>query len=300
MKHKRYFALFLTVVLLLGLLTGCVSNMGKSTGGDPEVNKEPSDHLSGPEMGELSGAPNRKLIRTLRMDAETEDLDGLLIQLDGRITLLGGYVENREIYNGSTNSYRSRYANMTIRIPVEVMDQFVEQVAEASNVVTSTESSEDVTLSYIATQSRITALETEQTRLLELLAQAQSMDDLLMIESRLTEVRTELEEVTSQLRLYDNLVDYGTIRLYLQEVKTYTVSEAEETVWHRITTGFAKSMENLGTVLTDLLVLLITRLPYLIPAAVIALAVVLIVKLTKRKKRRSVKKTDLEKEEPNQ
>lgn len=307
MKRRQLFALALTVLLLASLLAGCGSksesfDVGNSSGGHyaPGAAEKPGNDLYAPgEIGQTGVVSNQKLIRTIKMDAETEDLDTLLAQLDARIAQLGGYVEDREIYNGSNYSYgRSRYANMTIRIPVAHLDEFVTQVTDASNVTSSLESAEDVTLSYIATQSRITALETEEARLLELMAKAESLNDLLIIESRLTEVRTELEQVTSQLRLYDNLVDYGTIRLSLQEVKTYTVVEEEEpTLWDRITSGFTGSMENLRILMEDLLVQIVVAVPFLIPLAVIALIVTLIAVRSNRKNRRRRTMPAMEKKE---
>ena len=154
---------------------------------------------------------------------------------------------------------------------------------------------DDVTLQYVATESRITALTTEQTRLLELLAKAENMNDLLLIEARLTEVRTELEEYTSQLRLFDNLVDYATIRLRISEVKEYTPTQ-EKTFWQRIGSGFMDNLKDLGTGLSNFVVFLITSLPYLVLIAAILLLILLAVKsgLKNRKKNKAKKDTPQE------
>ena len=190
------------------------------------------------------------------------------------------------MYNGSQYSGRRyRHADLTVRIPADRLDQFVQHVSENSNVTNNKETADDITLSYVATQSRITALETEQTRLLELLASAQDMSDLLEIEQRLTEVRTELEKVTSQLRLYDNQVSYGTIYLAVSEVKEYTVVEEPETVWGRIAAGFVESLKNLGKFFTELFVTLVVGLPYLILAGILLTAVILVLKNAKRKRK---------------
>ena len=77
---------------------------------------------------------------------------------------------------------------------------------------------------------------------MELLAQAGTMEDLLQIEKRLTEVRTELEKVTSQLRLYDNLVGFGTVHLSLRQVTEFTDTTVEPTIWQRIGSGFVSSL----------------------------------------------------------
>jgi hypothetical protein len=229
---------------------------------------------------------NQKLVRKLRIEAETEDLDALLSQIDQRVAELGGYCENREVYNGSpSNTRRYRHATLVIRIPAEKLDQFSEHVSGVSNVTSSNETADDITLTYIATESRVKALQTEHDRLLELLAKAENMRDLLEIESRLTEVRTELERVASQLKLYDNMVSYGTVTLTLSEVKEYTVVEEPETAWERISAGFTESLKSIGTFFKELFIGIIIALPYLVLLGLVVLVIVLIVKKRKKNKK---------------
>ena len=252
-----------------------------------------------PEYGNTgsAGVQNQKLIRTMTLDTETEDLDTLLTQLNQKISQLGGYVENKSVRNGSSSAtHRYRYANLTIRVPVDRLDEFVTHVADATNVVYQTESAEDITLRYVATQSRITALETEQARLLELLAQAENMTDLLQIEQRLTDVRTELEQVTSQLRLYDNLVDYGTIELSVSEVQEYTPVE-KETIWQRMAGGLKDSWQALCTFAEDFLVFFVSALPWLIPMGVI---LALIIRLSKKRRSKKAAKKAVKAEPPKE
>jgi len=158
-------------------------------------------------------------------------------------------------------------------------------VSENANVVSESTTTENVTLSYVAVESRIAALETERDRLLALMEQAEDMEDLLLIERRLTEVLTELEEVTGQLRLYDNLVTYSTVYLDIEEVKEYTeIEEEPETVWERISSGFSKSLKNVGEGFVNFFVGLVVALPYLIPWIVVAVVVVVIILRVKRRK----------------
>jgi len=270
MQFRRILAVMAVVMLLLATLTACgASSDGKSGGaeygGDMVVDQAPQEGLTQKDETFKSQMPaNQKLIRKVYMDAETEDLDALLAQVEQRIAQLGGYVESREIYNGSSRNTRSRYGDMTIRIPAEKLDQFVNQVQEVSNITSLRETTDDVTLSYVATESRIKAVQTEEARLLELLAQAENMNDLLTIESRLTEVRTALEQVQSQLRVYDNQVNYGTIYLTAHEVEEYTqVEEPEkESFFERIGNGFVRSLKGLWTLLKEVVIFLVVYLPY--------------------------------------
>lgn len=300
---KKLTALLLALCLLLSL-TAC----GGSTKNTAAVVREEAaaeapmmmaaDSAAGVngslESGSTPLPENRKWITTVDMNVETEDLDTLLSALDEKIIALEGYVEDQSIHNGSayaTRRYRS--ANLTVRIPAENISQFTQEIGGIANVVSNNLRREDVTLQYVATESRVTALETEEARLLELMEQAQTMADLLEIEARLTDVRYEPESYGSQLRTLNNQINYATIYLYIEEVQQYTPVE-EPTLWERITNGFGDSLENLSESLEDLLVFVIVAAPFLLVYGGVALVIFLVVrKITKgRKSKKAAKQND--------
>ena len=303
---KRYTAWILTIALITGLLCGCGATSDSATKGNGAVmdsmgssaEMEPGEGGLTSNSNSITNAPesNQKLVRKIWLNAETDDLDALLQQVDDKISSLSGYAESREVYHGSPSATRRyRRATLTIRIPVAQLDQFVSHVTELSNVTSSNETADDITLTYIATESRVNALQTEHDRLLELLAKAENMSDLLKIEERLTDVRADLEEVASKLKLYDNMVDYGTVYLELSEVKEYTDITEPETVWQRIGKGFMQSLEDLGEFFTELFVFLVVGIPYLVILAVVIVVIVLIFK-RRRKKEKKPTQTDMTKE----
>lgn len=230
---------------------------------------------------------NQKLIRTVYMDAETLSMNSLMSWLDERVGSLGGYYEQKSVRRSGSRDDGSyyQYADLIIRVPAENLDHFISQVGEKANITSTSESTENVTLTYISTQSRVEALETEQKRLLELLENAETMEDLLTIESRLTDVRWELENYASQLRVLDNQVNYSTIHLSIWEVDEPTVV-VERTVWQKIGDGFTKNAGNMWDGLVNFFIWLITAIPYLIPLALIGGIVLLVLKLRNKRKSR--------------
>ncbi len=285
MKTRNLLALVLALVMAFTLTACGGSSMDSAAMDYLEISREEvmSNGSLKTESGSVAELPaDRKLIRTFRIDAETEELDTLLIALDQKVTELGGYVENREVYNGSTySSRRYRNANLTIRIPAENANGFVEHVSGVSNVVSSNESIDDVTLTYVDTEARVAALETEQARLMELMEKAETLSDLLEIESRLTDVRYELESYASQLKTLENQVSYATVHLYISEVQEYT-PVAEKTTWQRITEGFVDSLEGIWDGAVELFVWVLANSPYLVLFG--GIAAVAVVFLRKRKK----------------
>ena len=300
---KKMTAFLVTLCMLAALLAGC-GGASKSTQAFDAAAAAPAEAANGAyydmesaksEDGGLTGDTDstvlpegRKWIITVNMSAETEDLDALMEALNGKISGLGGYVEDQDSYNGSMySSRRYRSASLTVRIPAQRVDEFTEEMSGIANVVSTSLSREDITLSYVATESRVKALQTEEARLLELMEQAETMADLLEIESRLTDVRYELENRASQLRLYDNQVDYATIYLSIDEVQEYTPVE-EPTVWERISGGFVSSIKGVGNGLLDLLVWVLAKSPYLVILGGVTVGVVVLIK--KRKARKAEKK----------
>ena len=271
---KKVLAILMALLLTTAMLTACGgSSAPMADSMEIGYAEEAPAEAPGAEVlysnsagsGAVSEAnPDQKLIKRVSIDAETEDLEALLSALTEQITGLGGYVERQEIYNGSSySSYRYRSASLTVRIPAEDLDSFVAEVRGISNVVTYNESADDVTLTYVSTESRVAALEAEEARLLELMEQAETMADLLVIEERLTEVRSELESTASQLRVLANQVSYATVNLNLEQVKVYTEVE-EPTVWERISGGFRDNLKDIGENLVDFAVWAITYSPQLI------------------------------------
>ena len=213
----------------------------------------------------------RKLIRTVRLSAETEDYTAFMEGLQARVAQCGGYLES---VDASTSGSRPS-ASVTIRIPANRLNEMSDAISQSSNILHRSESQEDVTLQYVDTESRVSALRTEQERLNELLAQAESLDDILRIEDRMAEVRYQLESAESRLRVLANQVDFATIYLDVRQVETYTPVE-EEGFWERIGHGFVSSAENVWEFLKDLFSTLIIGLPYLLLLGLVVLVCVLI------------------------
>ena len=240
-----------------------------------------------------TAASNQKLIRTVSMDVETEQFDELIGQIEEKTKALGGYIEDSYTYNG--RSYRSndtKNANLTIRIPSVRLDEFLSAVSDQSNVTSKNETVTDVTLQYVDLESHKKALEAEQERLLEMIEQAETVEDMITIESRLSEVRYQLESQESQLRTFDNQIQYSTVCLIIAEVEKYT-PVAERTFFEKISDGFTDNLAGVAEDLVNFVIWFISSLPYLVVwGIIIAIAVKLIGKGIRDKKERKERGID--------
>lgn len=302
MKMNRLIVLTLCLGLCL-CLVGCGSSNNEKTADFAYTETDAVAEMDMASTEELTTSTalstmtdlDAKLIRTVYIDAQTRQYEALMTALESKIAELGGYVESREAYNGSEYYGRSnRYSNLTIRIPADKLDVFLSHVNENCNVTNTRESVDNITLQYADTAARVEALEVEQTRLLELLEKAETMEDILKIEERLNDVRAELSSYAAQLKVMENQVSYATVHLYVDEVEELTPVE-EPTVWERISRGFSRSVRDVSEGAVDFFVWVVSNSPVLVVWAVFLTGLYLGLRAVKRC--RKSKKTP---EQPNQ
>lgn len=227
---------------------------------------------------------SRKLIKNVDLNVETNDLDAMMAGINERINAYGGYVEDSYVYNGSGSRYSNKNASIKARIPADKLDEFINNVAEVSNVISKNINVTDVTLEYVDTQARKDSLDTQQKRLLELMEQAETVEDIIYIEDRLTDIRYQLDSAERQIRTYDNQVNYSTVNINVDEVKEYTPVE-EKSRWETMIEGFIDSIQGVCEGILDFIVGFIIALPYLVVWGLVIFIIVFIVrKIVKHKK----------------
>ncbi len=289
MKKKKGFSLVILALFLCVSLTACGSSSDKAafdtmtessvkSGGDLYYDDSYESEIEwedGSTKGNENVSSNRKLIKTVNLNAETYEFDELVSTIEKRVAQLGGYMENASVHTKYDNL---KYGDFVIRIPVKKMDGFVTEVAEMSNITDRDTSQKDVTLSYVDMESHKAALEAEEKSLLNLLESAASIEDIITLQSRLTDVRYQIESMESQLRTMDNLVEYATINLYVDEVETYT-PVVEPTMGERISTGFKESLDEVATGFKNLVIFVAVNSPFLAIGLAIALVVFIVVRV---------------------
>ena len=318
-KWKVYITLLMAAVLILSV-TACSSrsnsdakydmklkdgntygySANSTTAYDMDKGEAAPQEAGAYEEADMSGAikststvsasvPNaqsmEKIIRRINMELETQNFDELIDAINDEIKRLEGYVENSSISGKRYHNVNVlRRGNIVARIPKDRLDEFVGIVSEASNVVNKAESTENVTLQYVDAESRIKALEIEQEKLYELLGKTGTLEDILTLESRLSTIRYELENYQSQLRLYDNKVEYSTVTLSIEEVERMTPKEeVKDTVFTRIKNGFGDTIYDISEGFKDIVVGFAVNIPYILFWVVVILFGILLARRSYKK-----------------
>lgn len=274
--------LILTVMVLIMSFAGCSANVAMDKGNYSEDFSSESG-ITGDLLENENVATNRKIIERIYLNVQTKEFDVLIGKIEAEIQALGGYIENSSV--SGQEKQDNRYGRFTIRIPSEHSTDFATFVSDNSTVTSKEIETEDVTLSYVDMESRVSALETEKATLEKLLAEAQELADIISIQDRLTEVIYEIESYKSQLRTYDSLIDYTTVTVSVSEVER-VVNTEKQGMWEEIGTNLKENFEDIGYGLKRFFIWLVSALPYMLLLGIIGIIPLIIVRICTRRKRK--------------
>ena len=247
------------------------------------------------ESANLTGnAAGRKIIKNGDLSIQTREFDEFLTNLNRSILAVGGYVEASSINGNSYNKNRMRSADVTARVPADQLDAFCDQVSELGNVTYKNLYTRDVTLTYVDLESHVKALRTEQETLMELLRKAEKVEDIILIQNRLSDVLYEIESYESTLRTFDDQIAYSSVHLSIQEVQRETTVE-KETAGQEIARRFKENWEDVKDGFARFGIDFVSDLPIIIVWVVfLGIVVLVIVRIVKggpkRKARREKRK----------
>lgn len=282
---KKAAVVLLAAVVLAGCRKGA-SNSGNGLDmeiGDgiklPEDLEETGDiQNESPSDTDSSDENLRKIILTYKYEIETKDLDQSVQAIEKAVEEVGGYYEKSHIDGNTENGGDASYV---LRIPTDKLDLFIDGVGTFGNIVSQSKNGQDVTSQYYDIESRLTSLKIQQERILELLKQANSLDDILKLESELTKVRNSIEKLTTNLKKYDSLIDYTTVTITVDQVVNYTDSSGNfvDTIIKTFNESFSFALE----ILKMIIISLIWLLPYIIVIGLIITLAVVLDRKTKKK-----------------
>ena len=308
---KKLFALCMMCVLLLSL-AGCggsasgnqtassafmdMVSTDSSSLGDFNLNAEmgwdtPAEAPAPAEVpeggyGGIDGGSNipadAKMIYTADLELETKEFDDAAQAISDIVKEMGGYFESRSVNQGGY--YRS--LDCTIRVPAANFSALLERAGEAAHVTNRHEYSDNVSEAYYDQEARLTTQRTKLERLQELLSRAENMEDIITLESAISETELQIEYLTGSLRKYDSLIDYSTINLYLREV--YRLSTDEETpvtFGQRFTSAFSIGFQRGVDGVEDFIISMARNWMTLLIWVVIIVVIVLLLRRRRRKKR---------------
>ncbi|MBR6353686.1 MAG: DUF4349 domain-containing protein [Oscillospiraceae bacterium] len=216
-----------------------------------------------------------KIIYSADATVETTEFDKSIAALEKLLADCGGFVESSSVngsnyYDSARGNVSRRTANYTLRIPSAKFSGVMNSLETLGNVPYTYMYTENVTAQYYDVEARMKAYKAQEARLLEMMDLAETVEDIITIEDKLTDVRYRIDSLQSSLNNWDRRVAYSTLSLTVKEVQVYTPETVTKiTYGERLAKAFKDSLEGTGEFFKDLLVFLVSILPALVILAVL-------------------------------
>lgn len=295
---KRIISLILSILLLVCLLAGCASR-GESVAEAPAAPSTDNDNAGGKGLvpgeseSEVGGGTvdyygGHKVIRTVSFDLDTDDFDGVYDSILFKLKVARGYVEESYVQGKKPEIYgdRGRYATLSLRVPSDKVDAFITDAKTLGTLTSIQDFGQDISASYFDTESRLEVLNIQLTRLKALLVESAELADIITLETEIARVTYEIESLTSQLNKWDNLINFTTVTIKLNELTSQDLAPEASGFGERVSSGFSSSLKAVGRFFTNLLVWFLSSLPALLVIAAVTTIIIIIVKAVKKHRRK--------------
>jgi uncharacterized protein DUF4349 len=169
---------------------------------------------AGISQGEIT---DRKIIRNAEMTLEISDPGVGLQKIAAIAEKNGGFVVSSESRENSAQNLPTRVVTVVARMPASHFGEVIEAIRRIDGRITVEKiSGMDVTEEYIDLEARIRTKRALELQFLDIMRQARKISDALEVQSKLAEVRTEIESLEGRRRFLENKSALSTISITLQ------------------------------------------------------------------------------------
>ena len=274
---------------LLVVLSGCAGFGGGGDAGDGGAGADasssmdggdgdaapPGDGGGGSQQADVATSPlqtDRAIIRTGAVTLRVDEYDAVRSELSQRVRSIGGYVGGSSETQHTSENTTWRSGSLVLRVPADRFSDMLTYARERGAVLNAETSTEDVTDRLVDIEARMTTLEERRSRLRTFYDRANTTEELLRIEERLSNVQVEIEKLRAEKRSLEQRISYATLRVELRE-RHDNGSETTGTDERTVASVFFGSVTTIVDIGQWSLLLLAGALPYLVvfgvPAALI-------------------------------
>lgn len=289
-KPKNNIIKIVLLILTISLLTSCSNKKSNrdelDSTSDYSMNENVSDSIEETQKGKLEIPTGDKIVSIYTINLETLEFEKTREKLDLLVKDSKGFIENSNIgFSGYEYSRNYRYGDFSIRIPKDNIDSFNQSIKNIGNITHEMTSKDDVTNYYRDTESRLNLITSKEKRLTELLEKAVKIEDIIAIESALTDTIYEKEMLEKDLKSIDEQIEYTTVNLQITEVRNFSnIEKSNASLGTRLKSAFKDSWFSFKSAIENLFVFLVFALPYLIVIVILVILVLLFIRKIRKKR----------------
>ena len=165
---------------------------------------------------------DKKIIKTASINLEIKDFKTYNSTFRDKIRQVGGYIAQEQ---QSETEYKIENT-LSIKVPIDKFDEAVQLLTkDAEKLNEKRISSEDVTMEFVDTRSRLEAKKQVRLRYLDLLKQAKNMEEILNVQSEINGIQEEIESASGRIEYFSHSSSFSTINLTFYQILNPLVAD---------------------------------------------------------------------------
>ncbi|WDF77916.1 DUF4349 domain-containing protein [Mucilaginibacter sp. KACC 22773] len=228
----------------------------KNIGSANSLAKSASDKSVTPQKETID--TSKKIIKEGEIRFHTGNLYAAKQKIVNSLQSLGGYVAEETETNGGDNSQKG--FDLKVRVPSKNFDRFLDALqASGDSIDTKNIRRKDVTSDFIDIATRLKNKQLLESRYLDLLRRATKTSDLLEIEDKIAEIRTDIESTQGQLNYMTRQVAFSSL-----DITFYNKHGERTTNENGFSYRFKQAITQSWDIVQDLFFTVITLWPVLV------------------------------------
>jgi hypothetical protein len=263
------------------VLAGCgASGNDNASSGDARASKQDSGESAAakpqaPAQGKSAGTGQaqpeitRAIIKTGSLAVEGDDVSSMRQKAVTAIAALDGQVASED--TSSDSDGRITRSNLVLKVPTKSFEDAIQRLSDLGKGLQVHQESTDVSEQVVDVASRIESQRASLDRMRALMSKANSIGDIVSVESELTRREADLESLLAKQKNLAQQTELATLKLTLTEtgkppVQTDTHQDKGFLAglkggWHAFTATFSAIATAVGALLPFLVLLAIIGVP---------------------------------------
>ena len=165
--------------------------------------------------------------------------DSKLAAVRALVQLQGGFISGTDAQASPVTNDQIRTGVITFMVPSAKFDDTIDQLARLGKVQNEHISGNDVSAQYVDLQARLANQEAQRNAMLALLKRANSISDILAVQTQIGQVTGQIEQLKGQISYIEHNTTYSTVSVSLLEAGAPLQTSTQRDSW-----GFATALSD--------------------------------------------------------
>lgn len=228
------------------------------------------------EDNDVSGAEvEEKIIKEGWVEYVTDDVEAKVEEVEQIVEEYEGHIQESSF---SKMNDRAK-ARLNIRIESNLFESVYGALGEIEDLVEKESTTEDITMEYVDLKRRLEVYEAQEERYLEMLEEAENIEEMLEVEKELEKIRLEIESYKGKINYFDSVTDYSYIDVTVEEKKAVAAAQTPDNVWEEFVFSLSEGWQFFSAVVVSMVSSIIWGLPFIITLGIL---IFVVIKIRKR------------------